>query len=162
MERKPLAVDEEHQNIRENNLIEDYDFDPKQPRRYYVNNLFQRVFSHLIGWSTLGARKLRCTVGGILQVAPIGTGYEHNDTYSGNAPDTYGAAIVFDRVVSRIDIMIWDNDAVIKRSLDGVTYDDEMEIPSNYAMSFDCSTYSILVKNKTAGQKARYQITGWY
>jgi len=162
MPRKEITVTEEYQNIIENDFHEDLDFDPPQPVRFYISNIFQRTFARLIGFFGKIPKRIQCTSAGILKVAPTGTGFDDNDTKSGNAPDTYGSALVFDKICSRIDVWIWNNDAIIKRTKDGVTWDDEIEIPANTYYSFDCTTHSINIKNKTGGSIARYQIVGWY
>ena len=162
VERKPLEVREELQSLKDNGVLENYTYEPKHVRRFFVSNIFQRVLAHILGWSEDGARRLICTTAGILKVATTGAGFEHNDTKTGNAPDAYGAAIVFDSVCSRVDIFISTNSAIIKRSADGSTYDDEIEITSGTFYSFDCVTHSINIKNKTAGQVAVYKIIGWY
>jgi len=156
-----IKVEETIQNVREN-LLEDMDFDPSQVRRFFVSNIIGRVFAHLIGWTGARAMRLLCTGAGILKVAPLGTGFEHNDTKAGNAPDSYGTALTFDQICSRVDIFIWDNPAMVKRSLDGTIYDDEFEVPAGGFYSFDCVTHSINIKNKTATSVARYQIIGWW
>jgi len=104
---------------------------------------------------------LRCTAAGELKTAPTSTGIEHNDTKSGDAPDAYGAAIEFDQVASRLDIFIWDNPAMVKRSLDGAVFDDEFEVPVGF-YSIDAVTASFNIKNKTAASVARYQVVGWW
>ena len=87
---------------------------------------------------------------------------KQNDTLAGNATDAYGAAIPFATTCVSVDIFIWDNAAVVKRSYDGVTWDDEFEIPANSGYMFDATTLQVKIKNKTAGSVARYSITGWY
>jgi hypothetical protein len=162
MPRKLLTISEESQEIKENGLLEDYTYEPKQVRSFFISNILQRVFAHLIGWSEDGARKLRCTTAGELKVATVGAGYEHNTTSTGNAPDTYGTAIDFGLNCSRVDIAVFNNSMILKRSTDGVTYDSEIEIPANSFYSFDCVTRYFNIKNKTALSVARYQVTGWY
>ena len=162
MPKKSPPIEEEVQNIREYEFGEDYDFDPPKPRRYGVSNIVQRVIAHLTGRATSGQKKLKCTEAGILKVASSGSGFEHNDTHSGTAPDTYGTAIAFVSVCSRIDIWVDDNPMTIKRTADGITWDDEIQLEANSYYSFDCVTHSINVKNTTAGSVATYRIVGWY
>ena len=162
MPRKELEVKQEIQNIIDNDLVENLTFDAKQPRRFYTDNIFQRALAHIIARSDTGAVLLRATTAGELKVATVGAGYEHNDTKTGNAPDTYGTALAFDQQVSRIDIWIYDNPCYIKRTNDGVTYDDQIELPSGSVYNFDASTHSINIVNKSAGNVARYVIVGWY
>jgi hypothetical protein len=150
------------QNVRDETFTEDVDYDPPRPLRFFIDNLFRRVLAHLVGYTGRTSVRLRCTSAGELKVATVGAGYEYNDTKSGNAPNTYGAAIQFDKTVSRVDIWIWDNAAIFKRTSDGLVWNDEIEIPANTTFHFDASTHSFNIKNKTAGSVARYQVVGWW
>lgn len=162
MPRKPIEVIVTNQNVIDDSLVEDYKFDPKYPTRFYISNVIQRVFAHLHARSEVGTKKLVCTTAGELKVAIAGSGYEHNVTKSGNAPDAYGAANDYGRNCSTHDVFIFDNAAVIKMSQDGVLYDDEIEIPANSTYSFDVVKRYVLIKNKVALSVARFQIVGWY
>lgn len=155
-------IEEQYQNVVENELTEDLTLDPKKPTRYYVSNIFQRVFSALFGWYGKELKRIKCTSAGELRVATTGAPVSNNDTHSGNAPDTYGTPIQFDDVAIRVDIFVFDNPAIIKRTPDGTTWNDEIEIPANSMYSIDASTHSINIRNKTAGSIARYQIVGWF
>lgn len=162
MPRKSPEITEEIQNIRENEFTENYDFDPAHPRRFGVSNIVQRVIAHLTGRHSSGQKKLLCTQTGILKVASSGSGFERNDTKSGTAADAYGTVISFDSASSRVDIWIDDNPATIKRSYDGLTWDDEIELEANSYYSFDAVTAQLNIKNTTAGSNAVYRIVGWY
>lgn len=87
---------------------------------------------------------------------------QNNDTKAGNAADDYGTALAFDATCETVDVFVFDNSAIIKRTPDGTTYDDEIEVPANTMYSFTCKTHSINIKNKTASSTARYQIVGYY
>jgi len=150
------------QNIIQDDIQEDLKFDPSSPRRFFITNIFSRALAHLIGWTGQKSVRLTATAAGILKVAPTGAGFQYNDTKAGSAADAYGAPLAFDTIVSRVDLYIWDNSAIIKKTLDGVLYQDEIEIPPNVFFSFDCNVHSINIKNKTALAVARYQIVGWY
>jgi len=162
MERKKLTVEEEHQNLIEEDFIEDLNLDPRKPIRFFIHNIIRRCFSFLFGWYGKKPVRLKATAAGELVVATTGTGYNHNQTKSGTAADTYGTDITFTNTCSRVDVWVWDNPAIIKRSADGITYDDEIEISANSFYSFDCSTKMMNIKNKTAGSNARYQFVGWW
>lgn len=162
MPRKKLLVEVEDQNIIFQGLIENIPFDPASVRRFYVDNVFQRSLAHGLGYDGIQSQLLRCTTGGIQKVAPVGTGFEYNDVWSGNAPDAYGTAKTFDSIASRVDIFTWDFACLIKRSLDGTVYQDEFEIPANFHYSYDGTTHSINIKNATPGNVCRYSIIGWW
>ena len=142
-------------------LLEDLEFEPAKVRNFYTSNIFGRAFAHLVGWTGKRARVLRCTEAGELKTAPTSTGIEHNDTKAGDAPDNWGAAILFDQIASRLDIFIWDNPAIFKRSLDGSVYDDDIEVSPGF-YSIDAVTHSFNIKNVTALSVARYQVIGWW
>ena len=155
-----ITPEELVQNVEEF-LLEDLKFDPPQVRRFYTSNIFSRTFSHIVGWTGRRARMLRCTEAGELKTAPTSTGIETNDSKPGNAPDDYAGMITFDQVASRLDIFIWNNPAIIKRSLDGLTYQDEIEVPAGF-YSVDAVTVGFDIKNESAGAVARYQVVGWW
>jgi len=142
-------------------LGEDLDFEPERVRNFFTSNILTRTLAHLVGWTGKRGKMLRCTQAGELKTAPTSIGIEHNNTKSGNAPDEYGAAIEFDQVASRLDIFIFDNPAMFKRSLDGTTFEDEIEVPVGF-YSVDCVTHSFNIENKTEASVARYQVVGWW
>ena len=155
-----IVPEEQVQKVK-SRLLEDLDFEPEQVVNFYTRNIFQRALAHLVGWTGLSSKMLRCTEGGILKTAPTATGLEHNDTKKGNAPDDYAGMITFDQVAARLDIFIFDNPAIIKRSLDGIVYEDEIEVPAGF-YSVDVVTVGFDIKNETAASVARYQIIGWW
>lgn len=130
--------------------------------KFYINNIIQHTISELIGLYDSKLVNLRCTEDGALHVSVIGGGYDRNETKSGNASDSYGSAIEFSQACSRVDVFIFDNPAVFKRSRDGVTWDDEFELPADSFYSFDATTLQFNIKNKTGGSTARYSVIGWY
>jgi hypothetical protein len=85
----------------------------------------------------------------------------HQEIKIGIAPDVYGVDDAFTQKVMRLDIFIWDNDVLFKRSPDGITMDPETEIPQGF-YSMDAETLSFTIQNKNPGQAARYQIVGWH
>ena len=86
-----------------------------------------------------------------------------NDTKAGTAADAYlGTPLAFDKVCETVDVFIFTNAAIVKRSRDGTNWDDEFEAPADTMYSFDCKTHSINIKNKTAGNNAVYSIVGFF
>ena len=94
-------------------------------------------------------------------LVPVTYTPKHQEPKTGDAPDIYGAEITFAQKVMRLDIFIWDNDVMFKRSPDGITFDPEEEIPQGF-YSVDAETLSFNIQNKTTGLTARYQVVGWY
>lgn len=86
---------------------------------------------------------------------------DRNDTLKGNAPGTYSTAIALASICQTVDIWVFDNAMMFKRSKDGDNWDDEFEIPADTHFSYDGMTHSFNVANKAAGV-ARYSIIGWW
>lgn len=150
------------QRIDAENLFETFALDPKYVPWMYISNIIQRVFARTLGQGPFGPVPIRCNEDGSLYVAGLGGGYTRNEVKKGNAPDAYGAPIVFSAPMGRIDLYTFDQKMIFKRSRDGVTWDDEIELFSNSFYSMDCSTLQFNVMNYAAGLVARYQMIGWY
>jgi len=142
-------------------LLEDLEFEPEQVRNFYTSNIFGRAFAHLVGWTGKKARMLRCTAAGELKTAPTTTGIESYTVTDASATDGILKFFFSGAVVSRVDIFIWDNPALVMLSLDGTTYGAEIEVPAGF-YSVECRALKFGIRNKTAGQTARYQIVGWW
>lgn len=150
------------QRIDAENLFEVLGLDPKYVPWMYMSNIIQRVFARTLGQGPTGPVPIKCNEEGSLYVAGLGGAYTRNETKSGNAPNAYAAAIAFSAAMGRIDLFVFDQGAIVKRSRDGVTWDDEIELWKDSFYSFDCTTLQFNIKNKTAGLIARYQAIGWY
>jgi hypothetical protein len=161
-ERKPVTPEPQYQEIRENGLVLPIILLPSFLRRLFVSNVFTRTFAQLLGWTGTKNVLLTATEAGYLKVSSTGTINEHNATFAGNAPNAYGAAIDLGRLCPTVDIFTWDFACMLKRSLDDVTYDTELEIPANFFYSFDCDTRYLKIVNKVALSVCRYSIIGWY
>ena len=157
-----VTVEERHIELVSKQDITNIDQIVEQLHKLYATNLLSQVVAFIAGQAEIGFRLIRCTNEGALLTSPVGGGYDRNEVKSGNAPDSYGSAIAFSQKCTRIDILTWDYPCIFKRSRDGVTWDDEFEIPADFFMSVDCDTKEFKIKNKTAGQVCRYQVTGWY
>ena len=86
------------------------------------------------------------------------------ETKAGNAPDAYGAAITFTNPSRILEVTIWDQPAVLSLSYDGVTFGNDIEKDPGaegfpYQIFYQCKAFKI--KNKVAGNVARYQVIGW-
>ena len=158
--RKSIKIEEMIQHIRER-LLEDIHFDPSQVRRFFVSNIFVRALAHLIVWTSRGAMRARGTAAGILKVAPIGSGFEHNQMFTGTV-DGEWVILRFTVPVSRVDVWIYNEDAHICRLASGVSFDGWFEVPADSFYSFDCVTKDMQIRNATGAVNCRYQIVGWY
>jgi hypothetical protein len=158
-----VTPEEIHQEVVEQ-LNEGISLDPQYIQKFFVSNILSRIMAYLFGWDYIANRpvKLQCSSDGLLKVQATAGVNEHNITFSGNAPDTYGTPLDFGRIVRTVDVAISNYDAVMCRSLDNVVYDDEFTVFKDMIYSFDCNTRYIKIKNRTAGSVAVYQIVGWY
>ncbi len=84
------------------------------------------------------------------------------DVKASNAPDAWGAAIVFDFSTKLIQIECWDNPLLIQFSYDSVpTWQDTIEIDyESPPEQMPLSAKQMRVMNKTAGSVSRYQVIG--
>ena len=140
--------------------IEIQPFSPHFRTNNFVQNTLSRLFARNVSgekwrWLTVDANDR-------LLVSTIAGSFENNDTKTGTAADTYGTNIAFDQVATRMDIWIFDNAAMIKRSKDGASFDDEFEVPAGVFYSLDATVHTFNIKNKSAGSNARYSIIGWW
>jgi hypothetical protein len=158
-----VKVVEEKQEVVEQ-LNSGANLEPIFVRKFFISNILSRVFSYLFAWNYDKNEpvKLSATADGMLKVSATAVVNTHNYTFTGEASDDYETALDFERIVNTVDVFIFDNDAIIKRSVDGTIYDSEIKVPAGGMYSFDCNTKSILIKNATEGATAKYQIVGWY
>jgi len=159
----PVRVEEEYQELVEQ-LSTALNLEPAFVRKFFTSNVVQRVLSYLLAWDIYSGQpvKLVATPDGRLKVESVAVLFANNDTKTGTAPDDWGTPLVFDQVASRVDIWVFNNPMLFRRSVDGSVWQDPIELQANSFYSFDGVTYSIQVKNKTAGQSATYQIVGWW
>lgn len=143
--------------------VREMHLEPSTPY-FRSNNFIQNTLARLVGWYPLAKdwRRLIIDAQGRLEVSTIQASYDTEDVYFGNAADAYGATVTFDDVAKRVDVFVWDNAMWIRRNAAGVGFNDPIEVPANSVYSFDGTTHSFAVKNKTAGLVARYQIVGWW
>jgi hypothetical protein len=155
----PKAI---YQRISSENLFELLALDPKYVPWMYISNVIQRVFARTLGQGPFGPVPIRCNEDGSLYVAGLGGGYTRNEVKKANAPDAYAGPITFSQAMGRIDLFVFDQGIIFKRSRDGVTWDDDIELWKDSFYSFDCNTLQFDIHNKTAGLTARYQVIGWF
>lgn len=151
-----------YQRILSEDMWEGLTLDPKHVRDLFISNIVMRTYSRVVGQGPYNPVPIKCNEDGYLYVAGLGGGYTRNETKSGTAADAYGAAVAFSEAMGRIDLIIFDNPAVFKRTRDNVVWDDEIELFADAFYSFDATTLQFNIKNKTAGLNARYQVVGWY
>lgn len=137
--------------------------DPQFVREYFVSNMVSRVLSYLLGWSvdTGNPVKLISTPRGELIVSVSGYGFIHNESFSGSVGNDWETVASFSAIVGRVDLWISDDHVEIRRSLDGVLYDEPIRLDKGSFYSFDCQTLRIEMRSLTSGVTAGYRIVGW-
>ena len=139
-------------------------FGPTHVPEYFVNNIVQRTLAYLLGWDKDKREpvKLKAMPDGSLCTVTSFSPITKNETRAGSAVDAWTNLSPFTDLTISVDIFIWDNAAIIGRTVDGITWQDDIEIPANTVYSFDGQTKQIRIRNKTAGLTVRYQVVGWY
>jgi len=86
------------------------------------------------------------------------------ERFAGNAGDDYGPAIVFDSRSKQIDVTVWDNNMLFSASYTGNAnhYEGDIEIPPGETFPMPLACKSVMVRNQTPGNVARYEIIAWY
>lgn len=161
MPRKPATPEEFA--IRLDTDLFPYDLRPAPAgvRRWFTRNILEYTLSLLQGWTGKRPVLLAANEMGHLKVAVASTAYTCQLVVAGTAGDAYGIDIVLARLTSRLDVFIWDNTVMFKRSSDGITWCPEYEIPPG-CYTMDTLTKAFNIRNKTAGAVARYQVIGYF
>lgn len=155
-------IEKQVDKIDNDGLETDLTFRVNRWKKWFISNIFGRALSYLVGWTGTKALMLRCTSAGVLKVSVAGAAYETNDVKTGTSADAYTGGIAFDDVAQRVEIWAYTNDVIVKRSVDGITYQDEWTIESGAYHQIDISTHSIDIKSKAAGVHSTYQIIGYW
>jgi len=162
MPRREARKEEVMIRLDANLLPLDFSPGPSQVRRWFTSNVIQAIWGVLFGWTGNKVKPISVTDAGWIRVAASSVPFEHNSNHAGSAGDTWGGDLTFPKIVSRLDVFAWDNPLLFQRAAEAGVYEGEIEIPANAMYSFDCTTEKVRVKNKSAGNVARYQIIGWY
>ena len=162
MPESRLKATEEWQEIKNVDIKEDIEFDPPSAFRWFISNLVHRVFAFLFGWDGKKPVRVKCSPAGEVYVRAQYAAYTHNQTFSGTVTGSTPVEHEFSEVCSRIDVFIFDNDAYIQRSTDGITYEDEIKIVGGMFYSFDADTKFIRIRPVVSTSTVNYQVVGWY
>ena len=150
------------QDILENFFLEDLELSPEFVKKFFVSNLVQRTLSHLVGQGKRRAIPIRATEAGGLVVAATATAFEDSQVDKATFTDDDADQITYATTVSRVDVTVWTNAVYFRLSPDGTRWGGWIERNADSEYSFDCSVSKLEIKNKDAGQNARYQLVGWY
>ena len=75
---------------------------------------------------------------------------------------TYAKSTTGTPLSKAVSIYAFDNSMYISFSYDGLTYANQIEIPSGRFFHLSVTARSAQVQNKTAGLNARFQVIVWY
>jgi len=164
-ESKSLTIKNAHVDVILQRVEEDIGAElkviPAHIRRYGVNNIFQRVFSYLLGW-TIEEKpvKLIATKVGELKVASVGTRYEEVDTKTGIATGIESETITFDHLMSKIEVIPKAYDMFIRISSDKVIWQDWIFCLANEVRSIDMNVFAFQVRRSTLND-VEYEVIGY-
>lgn len=134
---------------------------PTHVRRYGVNNIFQRTFAYLFGWTEEDKPiKLRATSAGWLKVAAsVGTAYEYAERHTGIAVAAKSGFIEFDPGVAKVDVFVKDFDMWFISSINGVTEQGAIRCLPNIRNVFEitCTHYKV---QRADVNDVEYEIVG--
>jgi len=134
---------------------------PTHIRRYGVNNIFQRTFSYLFGWTDANKpMKLACTAAGWLKVASsAGTVYEHAERKTGIAVLAKSSFIAFANGVGKVDVFVKDFDMWFVTSTDGVTEEGAIRCLPNIRNVFEITCTHFKVQRADVND-VEYEVVG--
>jgi len=159
MPRKSAVVERVTQRIDEDLLL-NLKQHPEQVQRWFVDNVFQRAFAYLVGFTEeKKAVILKSTADGKLKVVTGGAGFTDYDVFDGTALDAYDQSTTFEfaQPYSRVDLLIEDNDAIVSFMKEDLTWGKDMIMKTGYH-SIDFSCYGVRIKNRVAGYAANFEI----
>jgi len=127
-----------------------------------MTNIIQAAIALLQAQGPTGIVALQATSDGALKVSQAQASLDEYEMLEGSGSDSF-VEKAFNQQVSRLDIFIYDNAAVIKIAKDAVSsYGGEIEILADSFYSIDALIQRVSVKNKTSGANARFKLVGWY
>ncbi len=159
---KDIIPETKYQEIKSENLFGEIDAEPRYVRKWYINNILTRTLARIVGQGPYGPVVAKCTADGSLAVVAKGGAFDQYAVYSGTATDA-GVTVTLSAVVSRLDIFIFDNPALVQLRRDVViALGDDIELFKNSFYSLDVYTKQVKIRNQTPGANARYRLIGWF
>lgn len=158
----PLTPEKIVQKIRETGFQEDIEVIPESPKTYWTDNIFTRTLTRLYGKGKTRYIPIEATEAGEIKVAVSGGGLDNYYTFPKATIADVFATKNFTEIVSKVDITVWTNPAIIQLSNDGVSFGADIYINPNTFYSVDQSIKSIKYKNGSAGNNAVLQLVGFY
>lgn len=135
--------------------------EPTHIRRYGVNNIFQRTFAYLFGWTDEGKPiKLAATAAGWLKVAAIaGTPYQHAERKTGIAEVGKSNWVQFDNGVGKVDVYVKDYDMWFISSINGSQEEGAIRCLPNIRNVFEITCNYFRVQRADVND-VEYEIVG--
>jgi len=164
-ESKPAELKNAHVDVVLQRVEEDIGKElkvvPEHVRRYGVNNIFQRVFSYLLGWTIDGkAVKLLSTRLGELKVVTVGTRYEEIVRKTGTATGVESETVFFTNLMSKIEVIPMAYDMFIRISPDSVIWQDWVFCLANELRAIEANVYGFRVMRAELND-VTYEVTGY-
>ncbi len=155
------TVEQQHQQIKDMDLHEPMVFSPKYVRRWFVSNVFLRVFAHLFGYDGSVVRRVKTDSAGRLETVSSGTSLTANDAFSGTAADAFGANIGPGTDHKVVEIWTRTFDMVLSRKVAGGAFQDDIILEAGSYYYIEATTAAVRVKNNVVGSNATYRIQYW-
>ena len=157
---KDARVDVVLQRIEED-VGDEVKVEPTHIRRYGVNNIFQRTFAYLFGWTDEGKPiKLATTAAGWLKVAATtGAVYEHAERKTGIAVTAKSNWIAFGNGVGKIDVFVKDFDMWFISSTNGINEEGAIRCLPNIRNVFEITCTHFKVQRADVND-VEYEIVG--
>lgn len=156
------AVEEVAQIIHDKTELINFNQFVEKTFQLQMTNIIQAAIALLQAQGPTGIVALQATSDGALKVSQAQASLDEYEMLEGSGSDSF-VEKTFSQQVSRLDIFIYDNAAVIKIAKDKVSsYGGEIEIWADSFYSIDALIQRVSVKNKTSGSNARFKLVGWY
>lgn len=162
MPRRLITVSEVWQNLKERLFHEDIDCDPPSQRRFFVSNLVRRTLAHVVGKGPRGSVQIEATSSGELKVAVTATILENMSVTEHTATDDDAISVVFPEIISSIDLIVEDQNALVRYTVDDVTWQGWFTLKVGEAFKRDITMHTLEIKNAGAGVNHSARIWGYY
>tara|TARA_B100001123_G_C15301962_1_gene1021339 strand:- start:44 stop:520 length:477 start_codon:yes stop_codon:yes gene_type:complete len=155
--------DEERQEILTNIVPETgFSFLPEYIGKIWVEPVFFRTLSHLVGKTDDGAAAVEVTSSGSLKVADTGSGLEVVTVYTGTSNDDYesGQTHEYTTADDISDILVEGNDVIVSFKNEAGTWSSDIILPAG-THHREIVSYGFKVKSRYTGQAGFYQYEGY-
>ena len=158
--KKSVSIKRTYSEIKEN-LLTELKQEPTQVKEWFVDNVFSRCLSYMVGFTEGGkAVKLKVTNSGIIKTAHTGGGFESVEVLEGTATGTLSSKIDFDSPVNRLRFVGLDYDMYVSTSVDGVVFYDPIYIIAGDPSIIDIICASVKVQ-RAGTNNSQYRIEGY-